>query len=241
MDPQAMEPFGRALWDYQRGDHSVACDLLRDDGYADRMTVREYFREWPEFSALERQAIDLCRGRVLDVGAGAGCHSLVLQERGIDVLAIDVCQPAINVMAERGVRQVLRIDVLDLTGGDFDTGLLLMHGIGLVQDLRGLDRFLRQAKSLIGLGGQVLVDSFDIRSIQDPIHTAYQETNRRQGRYGGEVRMRFSYRGTAGPAFGWLNVDPETFCDYASRHGWSFQIVDRAPDGDYLAMLTPVA
>ena len=113
----------------------------------------------------------------------------------------------------------------------------MMHGIGMVQDLTGLDRFLEHAHSLLKPSGQILLDSLDVRGTDDPVHLAYQESNRRAGRYVGEIRMCFAYKGKGGPLFGWLHVDPETLTAHAERIGWACQVVCQEDNGDFLARL----
>lgn len=241
MDNRAMEPFGQALREFYRGDLRAECKVCRDDGYVGDLLAEPFFREQMEFSPIERRAIDMCRGQVLDIGAGAGCHSLALQQRGIDVVAIDVCSAAVDIMAERGVKRVRLTDVFELLEGKFDTLLMMMHGIGLVETLAGLDRFLEHAHRLTMPGGQILADSLDVRRAEEAVHLAYQEANRRSGRYFGEVRMSFDYKGRSGPQFGWLHVDPETLAEHARQQGWLFRIEYQTGEGDYLAGLTAMA
>jgi cyclopropane fatty-acyl-phospholipid synthase-like methyltransferase len=178
---------------------------------------------------------------VLDVGAGTGCHSLVLQEQGFQVTAIDISRHAVEVMQASGVRHAECVDVFDVKSVSpqtFDTLLLMMHGIGMVETLAGLDRFLQHARGLLSPDGQMLCDSLDVLVSADPVHTAYHEANRQAGRYVGEIRMSFEYRGHAGPVCGWLHVDAETLSHHARRAGWDCRIVHREENGDYLAQLT---
>ncbi|HRF51056.1 MAG TPA: class I SAM-dependent methyltransferase [Anaerolineales bacterium] len=241
MDIRAMEPFGEALREFYRGEDTAECQVYRDDGYVGQLSAASFFRDLTEFSPIEQRAIDLCKGRILDIGAGAGCHSLALQQRGMDVLAIDVCPAAIDIMGERGVKHAQRTDVFELQDGKFDTLLMMMHGIGLVQNLAGLDRFLDHAHRLITPGGQILGDSLDVRCTDESEHLAYQEANRQSRRYFGEVRMRFEYKGQIGPLFGWLHVDPETLAEHARQHRWLFQAECQTAEGDYLARLVTMA
>lgn len=240
MERRAMDPFGQSLWGFFSGDSNAECTVYRDDGYRGGLSAAPFFRTPADFSPIERKAIELCRGRILDIGAGAGCHSLALQQRDLEVLAIDVCPLAIEIMIERGVRCVQAIDVFEFQEGGFDTLLMLMHGVGLVQDLAGLDVFLDHAHRLITPGGQILADSLDVRRTDEAEHRAYQDANRRSGRYFGEVRMRFGYGGQLGPLFGWLHVDPDTFAEHARRAGWHFQADCQTAEGDYLAILTAI-
>lgn len=238
MNPTAMEPYGQALRDCFAGDTAAAVMVRRDDGYVDDLPLTIFFRRESDFSLIERTTIDRCRGYVLDIGAGAGCHSLALQDRGMRVQAIDICRDAVTVMRQRGVREVRQIDVFDLDAGGFDTLLLLMHGIGVVEDLAGLDRFLQHARHLITVDGRIVVDSLDVRYTDEPQHRAYQQAKQQAGFYRGEVRMQFEYRGAIGPFFGWLHIDPETLGNHAAAMGWHCEILHREADGDYLAQLT---
>jgi SAM-dependent methyltransferase len=238
MQVNSMELYGRSLHDFLNGDVSAKILVHRDDGYTGDLPVSVFFRTPEDFSPLEQAAMQLCRGDVLDVGAGAGCHSLALQERGIKVLAIDISRHAVDIMAKRGVKEVQCVNVFDFQQSQFDTLLLMMHGIGLVENLSGLDRFLHHVPKLLKPNGQIVCDSLDTRYTNDPGHLTYQESNRRAGRYFGEVRTYFEYRGQRGPIFGWLHVDPETLKVHAKKMEWSCQVILQENSGDYLARLT---
>lgn len=240
MNAIPMEPYGLALLDFFHGDTSAKVVVHRDDGHADDLPASVFFREPDAFSPIEQAALDLCRGYVLDVGAGTGCHSLALQERGTRVLAIDVSPHALEILSKRGVEECQLADVFAFHGGPFDTLLLMLHGIGMVGNLGGLDRFLKHAHTLLKPDGHLLFDSLDVRCTDNPVHLAYQEANRRAGRYVGEIRMRFEYQGQMGPLFGWLHVDPGTLADHAGKLGWSCRVVRQEENGDYLAQLAPV-
>jgi len=240
MHTEGMDPYGQSLRDFQSGDTSVKFIVRRDDGYSGEMPTSVFFRKPMDFSLLEQKAMDICRGYVLDIGAGAGCHSLALQDRGILVLAIDISPHAIEVMAKRGVREVKQADVFEFRERRFDTLLMMMHGIGIVGNLLGLDRFLAHAHKLLMPNGQIVFDSFDVRRTDDSTNLAYQKANRQAGNYFGEVRTRIEYKGQIGPFFNWLNIDPETLNDHANRFGWSCRIIYCEDNGDYLAKLTPM-
>jgi SAM-dependent methyltransferase len=217
--------------------------VRRDDGNVSEMPVDVFFRQFPDFSTLERAALALCWGHVLDVGAGTGCHSLALQEQGFQVMAIDVSPHAVMIIRAHGVRHVECVDVFDVKiAGEqtFDTLLLMLHGIGMVETLAGLDRFLHHARGLLSPDGQILCGSLDVRVSADPVNTAYHEANRQAGRYVGEIRMSFEYREHAGPVCGWLHVDAETLALHARQAGWDCRVAYRDANGDYLAQLTRV-
>ena len=167
MKTEGMDPYGQSLRDFQSGDISAKFIVHRDDGYSGEIPTGVFFRISLDFSLLEQIAMNLCRGYVLDIGAGAGCHSLALQDRGIRVLAIDISSHAIEVMAKRGVKEVRQADVFEFRGRKFDTLLMMMHGIGIVGNLPGLDRFLAHTHRLLKPNGQIVFDSFDARCTDD--------------------------------------------------------------------------
>jgi SAM-dependent methyltransferase len=238
MDPKAMQPYGAALLAYLEGDAGAALILRRDDGQEAPMPVSHFFREPSAFTPVENAAIRHCIGRVLDVGAGTGLHSLVLQQKGLRVTAIDVSAQAVAVMTRRGVKDVHCADLFTYEGGPFDTVLMMGHGIGTVETIAGLDRFLAHARGFLAEGGQVLLDSLDVRGTADPTNLAYQEANRRAGRYVGEIRLQLEYQGEKGPYCGWLHVDATTLKEHAGGAGWGCDVIAEQDGGDYLARLT---
>ncbi len=232
-----MEPFGRALLTYLEGDASAELVLRRDDGLESVIPVSLFFRDEPGFNDLENKAIELCAGRVLDIGAGAGSLSIALQRRGLAVTAMDISQEAVVVARRRGVTDALCADIVAFEGGPFDTLLMMGHGVGMVETIEGLDRFLTRAHLLLGPNGRLLLDSLDVRVTDDARHLAYHEANRKAGRYIGEIRMRIEFGGMPGPSYSWLQVDAETLRAHAEPVGWRCEIVHRAESGDYLAKL----
>ena len=124
----------------------------------DEIPLTTLFRSYKSMQEIERKALDMAKGRVLDVGAGSGCHSLVLQEKGLDVTAIDISPLSVETMKERGVKNVLEQDFFTLKG-QYDTILMLMNGIGIVGTLERLPEFFKQLDKILAPGGQVLCDS----------------------------------------------------------------------------------
>jgi SAM-dependent methyltransferase len=221
--------------DHHHGTKKTPLTIERDDGHTEDLDVNVFFREvWPS----DRRAIDLCRGKVLDIGAGAGVHSLAHQVMGLEVHAIDILPEAVEVMRGRGVEHVTRQDVMEIQSGDYDTLLLLGRGIGFVGDLSGLDRFLRHARNLVADGGQLLLDSCDVTKDQRTFHAAYQKANLEAGRYPGQVRFRFRYGDLVGEYLTWLHVDYGTLSEYAKAAGWKPGLIVQESDGNYLVRLT---
>jgi SAM-dependent methyltransferase len=240
MHPDSMTPQGLALKAFFEGDSGARLTVRRDDGLEFALPVGHFFRPAAEFTSLETTALARCRGRVLDIGAGSGLHSLALQARGLDVTALEISPDAVEVMIRRGVRDARCADVFQFREGPFDTLLMLGHGIGVVEDLVGLDRFLELARRLLAPGGRLLLDSTDVRRTDDPRNRAYHEAKRRAGCYIGEVRIQLEFAGRNGPFCGWLHIDPGTLAERASQAGWLCEIIVDHPGGDYLACLEPV-
>ncbi|MCP4250723.1 MAG: methyltransferase domain-containing protein [bacterium] len=238
MDPAAMAPFGAALMTFFEGDTGAELIVRRDDGQVTALPVGMFFRDPSSFTPIDQAGVHRCIGRVLDAGAGTGLHSLVLQEKGLTVTAIDISPQAVQVMKQRGVTDVRGADVFGFQGGPFDTLLMLGHGVGMVETIAGLDRFLTHTHKLVVEGGQVLLDSLDVRVTDDPINLAYHEANLEAGRYIGETRVQFEFAEKAGPYCGWLHVDADTLHDHAASAGWHCEVAHREPTGDYLARLT---
>jgi SAM-dependent methyltransferase len=228
--PAAWMPHGLALLDHLRGRRPASVRVVGEDGEEEWVDASVFFRGAADFSALEEAALELCRGRILDAGAGAGAHSLVLQERGLEVVAIDVSPEAVEVMRLRGVRDARCADVFSFPETGFDTLLLLMNGIGVVQTVPGLDRFFRRLPGLLRPRGQVILDSYDPRPDALPGGR----------RYPGEMRFRLQYGERAGPFYGWLFLDLDTLRSRAGAAGLACEEIWQEEEGHYLARLTAV-
>lgn len=239
MEVDTWKPYTAAMEAYHRGKRDAVI-VVYDDFERDEVPVSYFFREPAEFPAYEWQALDLCVGRVLDVGAGSGCHALVLQERGLEVTAIDIDQSMVRILRDRGVRDARVATWMDIEAEPFDTVLMMMNGMGLTETLSGLRQFFAEARRLVRKGGQVLADSTDVRARLDPESGRTGALERADGRYVGELHFQVEYEGRKGAPFPQLYVDPNTLIRYAREQEWGCQIV-RDPDeyGHYLARLTP--
>jgi len=238
MPLKPMEPFGLALKEYFEGNQQAKVIFHRDDGLLDDYYVSHCFRSEKEFSPIEKQAISLCHGKILDIGAGVGPHSLELQKKGLEILAIDISSHACEIMKKRGVKKVKCTTVYNLDESNFDTILLMGRAIGFVEDLSGLKNFLDQCKKLLNPKGQILLDSKDVRVTTVPEHLAYQERSRQLGRYIGVVGLQMEYKGKFGEKFKHLLVDPDTLNDCIQQIGCSCEILYKEENGDYLAKIT---
>lgn len=232
------DPMGAAIWDYFHSGEAhrlvVQSSMFEDD----ELPAACLFRTEAEMPAWEQTALRLCRGRVLDIGAGAGCHSLVLQERGLDVTAIDISPLSVQTMRERGVRRAFAADVMDAgcaeLAGPFDTLLLLMNGLGISGRLQRLPAFLSRLSELLAPDGQILADSSDIRYIYEDEDGTFLYDG--EGYYG-EVDYKMVYGPCRGPRFHWLYVDLERLREAAAAVGLQAEILEAGPSHEYLVRL----
>jgi cyclopropane fatty-acyl-phospholipid synthase-like methyltransferase len=164
-----------------------------------------------------------CAGHVLDIGAGAGSHSLALQGRGLDVTSVDASHKAVQVMSRRGSKNAIVGDVFDTYPGRFDTVLVILN-IGIVRNLDGLARFLTHLGTILTDGGQLITDSIDPRASEDEAYRAFTRGKVAKGGYLGERTLRFEYKGRVSDWFEWMHIDPETLepsvqeAGYVMRH-----------------------
>ena len=235
------EPHAQALRDYFNGATEGTIVVHSDLGEREELPVALFFRGPDELFPFERAALELCRGRVLDIGAGTGVHSLYLQERGHDVVAIDVLPEAVDIMRRRGVKDARLIGIhealADWTDERFDTVLMMMNGIGILGTLDGLDDFLSRVPRLLAPEGQILLDSGPARIVGEPDDAA-EVAPVDERRYPGEAQITLEYRGEVGPPFRELYADPDTLTDRAEAAGWRVEIVYREGHGGYVARLT---
>jgi len=232
-------PLGRALLDFHHGATSARI-IVHTDIWVDESTpVEEFYRpENQPLPELERTALDLCRGRTLDIGAGAGRHTLELQHRGIEVTAIDVAPETVEIMRERGVTDARCGDFAAVSGERFDTILLLMHGIGLVGTLDGLTSFFDQARNYLEEDGQIIFDSADLGIVIPEQFDKGLDEWRSGGLYPGEVEYRLTYNDFEGEPYPWLFVDPVTLADRARATGFRSQVLARGARGTFLARVS---
>ncbi len=230
------DPLGQALKDYHT--HGTAPDILvkSDLGDDDSYDIAYYFRSEAELPPWEKVALDHCKGRILDIGAGTGCHALILQERGMKVLAMDVSPGAVEVMQQRGVKDVRLGDVFSLSDEKFETLLMLMNGLGIVGDFAGLDYFLEFSRTLLNPGGQILVDSSDISYLLES-DTYLIDSIPHEGKFG-EVQFQMIYRDTSSDVFPWLYADFPTLRNYAQRHGYTCQVLAEGGHYEYVARIS---
>lgn len=199
----------------------------------DEMPVPHLFRTWDKMPEIEKKALQLAKGKILDVGAGAGCHSLVLQQNGLDVTAIDISQLSCNVMSSRGIQKVQCVDLFDKSlEGPFDTILMMMNGIGIVGKIKRLPAFFERIQELLAPGGTLLLDSSDLSYLYEDEEGIIELPS---DEYFGEVDFRMKYKGIKGESFDWLYIDFPTLAEAASQASFLCEKVLDGKHYEYLA------
>lgn len=230
--------FGKAMLDYQTNNSPE--DLITETtiSEADEMSVAYLFRSFKEMPKLEQKALELAKGKVLDVGCGAGSHSLYLQnEKKLDVTSIDISEKAIETCKLRGIKNAKVQDVLTLEGEKYDTIISLMNGVGIFGKLQNCNKFLSKLKSLLNPGGQILLDSSDIIYMFDEDEDGGKWIPS-DNEYYGEVIFNISYKGEKESAFEWLYLDYNTLQNAAAANSFKCELVLEGEHYDYLARLT---
>ena len=229
------DPMGQAIADYHAIGKASRLRVFSPMFDEDEIPVATLFRRFDEMPAIEQEALKVADGAILDVGAGAGCHSLALQAMEKRVTAIDISPLAVETMRQRGVKDVHEQDFFSLDG-QFDTILMLMNGIGIVGTISRLPAFFMQVDHLLAPGGQLLCDSSDICYIFEDEDGIIDLTGV-EGYYG-ELTYQMQYKAVKGEPFPWLFIDAETLREQAAAHGFHCDILIRGPHYDYLARLT---
>ena len=229
--------FGKAILDYQTNsspENMITSTSISDE---DEMEVAYLFRSFDGMPTLEQKALQLAKGRTLEVGCGAGSHGLYLQsERNIDVHSIDISKNAIEACTLRGLKNTQVIDVLNIENEKYDTILLLMNGTGIFETLERTAVYLQKLKSLLQPNGQILIDSSDIIYMFDEDEDGGKwipsET------YYGELTFTLQYKNETEAPFPWLYMDYNTLQNAAIANGLQCQLVLEGDHFDYLAQLT---
>lgn len=235
MTDKNKDPMGMAIADYFRNGVAGKLRVFSPDFEEDEIPVETLFREYDEMPKIEQKALELAQGRILDVGAGSGCHSLELQQMGKAVKAIDISELSVEVMKESGVENAAVEDFFAIKDEQYDTILMLMNGAGIVGTIDRLPEFFEHVKNILAPGGQVLMDSSDIRYIFEDEDGSF-EINLNDGYYG-ELEYQMQYKRTKGEPFPWLYIDFATLQYYAEEAGFEAEMVEQGEHYDYLAKL----
>lgn len=232
----AHDPMGAAITDYYKTGKAAKLRVFSPDFDEDEIPVSTLFRSFDEMPAVEQDALRMATGKILDVGAGSGCHALALADMGKDVEAIDISELSVEVMKARGVNARTADLFSPSFQGKYDTILMLMNGAGIIGSLKNMETFFARMKQLLNEGGAIFMDSSDIHYVfEDEDGSMLIDLN---GDYYGELVYSMKYRNIIGPEFKWLYVDFDTLAYYASQNGFKAELITQGEHYDYLAKLT---
>jgi len=228
---------GKAILDFQTNNNPENVITETTISEADEMNIAYMFRNFTEMPELEKEALKLSKGKVLDVGCGAGSHALYLIEKGFDVLPIDISENAITACHLRGLKNAQIMDILELKNIKFDTILLLMNGTGIFEKLNKVAMYLNHLKELLHTDGQILIDSSDLIYMFDedadggkwiPMHNDYY----------GELTFNLSYKDEKEEPFDWLYLDYNTLQNACIANDLKCELIKEGENFDYLARIT---
>ncbi|QEK51621.1 class I SAM-dependent methyltransferase [Pedobacter aquae] len=223
--------YGDFLKDYLDKGKTSTIWLHNNYAEAEEMPAEVFFRKDYEITDLEAFALRQCKGKVLDIGAGAGAITLILQKRGFDVTALEISPGAAEVMQKRGVQKIINTNIFDYQDEQYDTLLLMMNGIGFCQYLDEIERFLHHAKKLLKPEGQILFDSSDVLYL-------YENKKYEDDGYYGEIDYQYEYKGKKGDWFTWIYVARDIMKEIATKCGFQMEVLFDDGSDQYLARLS---
>lgn len=234
------DAFGQEMWACFR-DQRASEIVERDDGYFDASVVgpRMYFSEYEDWRPIEKQAMKFVSGRILDVGCGAGRHSLYLQKKGFDVVGIDSSPLAIKICRLRGLKRakVMPIEDVDFEANSFDTIIMMGNNFGLFGSFRKARRLLKKFLNMTSENGLIIASTRDPYKTTNPDHLEYHKLNRERGRMSGQLRIRVRFRKTVGRWFDYLIVSKKEMEEILSGTGWRIKEFVDSSDSEYITII----
>jgi cyclopropane fatty-acyl-phospholipid synthase-like methyltransferase len=231
--------YGKALLDFHQGNYTEDIIVLSATMEDDVLPLPYLFRPYDQMPILEKKALQLSKGSVLDIGAGAGSHSLYLEEKGLEITALDQSPGAVQVLQERLEKsnsKVVQENIWDHKQ-QYDTILMLMNGTGIFSKLQKVSSCLEKLKKLLQRNGQILIDSSDLRFLYEDEEDGGLWVDPSKEYYG-EVSFSLQYKRTESASFDWLYMDYELLKSYATKAGFEVELVEKGAHYDYLARLS---
>ncbi len=226
------DPLGAMMLDYLEGNKTASAHVESTTLEMWQMTATTMFRTFSSMNRIEKKALSLCKDKILDIGAGSGCHSRYLQKKHPNVQAIDISPGCVEAMKRSNVSQVMHTNLFSLKGQQYDTLLMLMNGIGICGDIDGLHLFFQFIKTILKPGGQVLADSTDL-AVLYPANTPPEKMDE----YYGQTQFIMTYKDIQSDPFDWLYIDFDTLKYYANFHGFSCEKIITDRTGKFLTRL----
>lgn len=229
--------FGKYLWDYYHGKNCFEI-TERDDGFISYTPIERYFRGYCEWPKSEQFGVRFVKGEVLDIGCGAGRHSLFLQRNNLKVLGIDLSEKALEISSDRGVKRTAKIDlgrIHDLNSS-FDTAILLGNNFGLLKNPNNAIEFLNNLHDIIKEGGLLVVNSRNPYKTDNEIHLNYLEKNRKKGRFPGQLKLRLRYRDEISDWFDFMLASPNEMKQIFYKTDWDLLKMIEKENKDYVGL-----
>lgn len=237
MRPQFDDPIGRAVYDFHFNSINQPIIVHSDDFDDDTIDTSYLFRSYKQMPALEKKAMNLCAGTILDVGACAGPHSVYLQQKGFEVTALETSALCCEVLKDRNITNIIQQDIFKFSNHTFDTILLLMNGTGIAGSLSGLEVLLHHLKTLLNPEGQILIDSSDlIYLFEEEDGSALIDIS--ADKYYGELTFQTEYKDWISQPFPWLYADLNNLENAIEKNQLKLNKVFKGQHYDYLARIT---
>jgi|SRR5579864_9108678 len=241
MPDKNRDAYGSELMAVYQGATNTLEIVERDDNLISTSNwPGRYFGEYSTWGPIEKQAIRLVKGRVLDIGCGAGRHGLYLQQKGFDVTGIDNSPGAIQVCKLRGHKKARLMSVTGIhqfKPESFDTIIMMGNNFGLFGGYKQARRLLRQMHRITSRDGQVIAETVDPYQTGDPLHTGYHRLNRSRGRMGGQLRIRLRHNQIIGPWFDYLLVSQKELKEILQGTGWQINRILQGKGPGYTVIL----
>jgi len=229
------DPFGEAIHDYFEKGKAPNLTVHSNYTKGEKIAASYFFRTEKEMPLIEQTALKKCNGKILDIGAAAGCHSIILQKKGFNVTALEKSEKAVDVLKKRGIQKVVCTDVYNYPENKFDTILLLMNGAGIGETIDGLEKLLAHLKTLLTEKGQILIDSTDIKYLFEEEDGSVW-IDLANDAYYGEMEYEVMYKKLV-TKFKWLFVDFDKLKKVAKKAGLNCILIESGENNDYLAQL----
>jgi SAM-dependent methyltransferase len=238
-----VDAYGEQLWSYFKTGKPKNEIVERDDGFiaVGQYGGELYLSEYKDWAGIEKAAMKFVKGRVLDIGCGAGRHSLCLQSKGLDVTGIDNSPLAIKVSRARGLKKARVMPIEDIgkfKPDSFDTVIMLGNNFGLFGSFHKAKTLLKKLYKITPPGAVIVAASRDPYTTKDPVHLAYHKLNKRRGRMAGQLRLRVRYKNIIGNWFDYLIVSRQELKSILDGTGWEVRHFMDANDGQYIMVLS---
>ncbi|MCW3980178.1 MAG: class I SAM-dependent methyltransferase [Candidatus Bathyarchaeota archaeon] len=234
------DAFGQEMWACYKGEEASEI-VERDDGYFDASPngPKTYFSKYEDWQLFERKAMEFVRGRVLDVGCGAGRHSLYLQEKGLNVVGIDNSPLAVEVCRLRGLRKaiVMSIEDVNFKPDSFDTIIMMGNNFGLFGSFKKARSLLKRFHKMTSKNGLIIASTRDAYGTDNPDHLEYHRLNKKRGRMGGQLKVRIRFRKYVSKWFDYLIVSKKELGDILEGTGWKIREFIDSAGSEYIAVV----